>query len=210
MDSISTQRTQVHPKLRSVPPVSPFHMKQEVLSLPRKFLFDLYQEGYTVVDIPTQTDPVLKYVSMQLVRSGVVFSEDELKEKVVKYQRDNKETLINNYGDLLKCMVHVGMKDDLPSAFDVHVSELENNQRLANGFDINCLALLLDCEIVVFFPNQNEELGIYRYNRNGKKLRRQIAIVFNGNRFPYHVFSTCLVHKKDRFDNPYAVMNFDS
>ena len=71
---ISTQRTYV----------PPFHMKQEALSLPRKFLFDLYQEGYTVVDIPTQTDPVLKYVSMQLVRCGVVFSEDELKEKLVK------------------------------------------------------------------------------------------------------------------------------
>lgn len=206
MDSFSTQRTQVYPKLRSVPPVSPFHMKQEVLSLPRKFLFDLYVAGYLAVEITTQTDPVLKYVSMQLTGCGMEISEDELKEKLVMYQRDNKEMLINNFPDLLKTNVHVGMIDDLPSAFDVYVSELENNQRLANAFDINCLALFLDCEIVVFFPNHNDELGIFRYNRNGKnlKLKRHIAIVFNGNVFPYHVFSTKLVHKDDRFHNPYA------
>ena len=177
---------------------------KEEASLPKKFLFELYEEGYTLVQKNTATDPVFQYVSWQLVRCGVVFSEDELKEAVVNYQRDNKEMLVNNYGNLLKMYVHVGMKDDLPSAFDVHVSELENNQRLANGFDINCLALFLDCEIVVYFPNESDELGLCRYNCNGKKLKRHIAMVFNGHRFPYHVFSTNLVHKKDRFNNPYA------
>ena len=196
MDSISTQRTHV----------LPFHMKQEVLSLPRKFLFDLYQMGYKVVEWSTETDPIFKYISWQLAGCGVFFTEHELKEAVVKYQRDNKEMLVNNYGDLLKTNVHVGLMDDLPSAFDVHVSELENNQRLANAFDINCLALFLDCEIVVFYPNKSDELGIFRYNRNGKnlKLKRHIAIVFNGHVFPYHVYSTNVVHKDDRFHNPYA------
>ena len=181
-------------------------MKQEVLSLPRKFLFDLYQMGYKVVEWSTETDPIFKYISWQLAGCGVFFTEHELKEAVVKYQRDNKEMLVNNYGDLLKTNVHVGMMDDLPSAFDVHVSELENNERLANAFDINCLALFLDCEIVVFFPKISDELGVFRYNRNGKNLRlkRHIAIVFNGLVFPYHVFSTNVVHKEDRFHNPYA------
>jgi hypothetical protein len=162
---------------------------KEEASLPKKFLYELYEEGYTLVEKSTATDPVFQYVSMQLVRSGVVFSGNELKEAVVNYQRDNKEMLVNNYGNLLKMYVHVGMKDDLPSAFDVHVSELENNQRLANGFDINCLALFLDCEIVVYFPNESDELGLCRYNCNGKKWKRHIAMVFNGHRFPYHVFS---------------------
>lgn len=131
-------------------------------SLPQKFLYDLYAEGYTLVEWSTETDPIFKYISWQLAGCGVFFTEHELKEAVVKYQRDNKEMLVNNYGDLLKTNVHVGMMDDLPSAFDVHVSELENNERLANAFDINCLALFLDCEILVFFPNKSDELGIFR------------------------------------------------
>ncbi len=176
---------------------------KEEASLSKKFLFELYEEGYVLVVSRTETDPVFTYVSRQLGVNGIDISEYELKEKLVKYQRDNKEMLVNNYGHLLKMNLHVGLKDDLPIVFDVHVSELENNERFANGFDIACLALFLDCEIFVYFPNESEELGICRYNRNGK-MKWDIAIVFNGHRFPYHVFSTKLVHKRDRFQNPYS------
>ncbi|KAL7454469.1 hypothetical protein ACHAWC_006137 [Mediolabrus comicus] len=69
--------------------------RDEKFDLPLKFLSTLYEHGYGVVELENKTDvhPFFATVSHQMTFYGVHYSPSELREKVIKFQKENVASL---------------------------------------------------------------------------------------------------------------------
>ena len=168
------------------------------LGLPIKFLSQLYDRGYEVVEVEKNTEDYFNSVSHQLMNYGNHYPGANLKCDVIKYEKENAELFKHSSLFRDSCMFpHVG------KTVQEHALELENNQRVADAFDVHCTAQYLNMEISIFFPNSKHEVEVKRFNERGVR-KRHIALVFDTFQYPIRVYSTLPIHKELLYNNPYV------
>lgn len=179
--------------------------RDEKFDLPLKFLSTLYEHGYGVVELENKTDvhPFFATVSHQMTFYGVHYSPSELREKVIKFQKENVASLRGLSGLLTPQLYKLG--DMVEETVEEHIVQLEKNETMAEIFDFYCTARFLGVEVRVFTPDHQGELVLRKFNDKGKK-KRSVAIILDSSRRPVRLFRTYVVHKCDVLDNPYLMM----
>mmetsp|Transcript_12695 Transcript_12695/g.19157 ORF Transcript_12695/g.19157 Transcript_12695/m.19157 type:complete len:176 (-) Transcript_12695:64-591(-) len=135
-----------------------------------------------------------KAVSNQMAIYGAHYSIEELKESLIKYEKENAEDLQSSQ------FLNININ------FTEYVEKLERNERIIEAFDVDCMSKLLGAEISVFYPDfKNKlDLGEVQYNpQNSEQRIRRIAVVHDSTKFPIRTYSAMPVWKKCLTHNPY-------
>ena len=182
--------------------------RDEKFGLPVNFLSALYRHGYEVLEeVEYKTgdvNPFFVTVSHQMAVYGVLYSPSELRERVIKFQKENVASLRGLSGLLTPQMYRLG--DMVEETVEDHINELEKNKDMIEIFDMYCTAKFLGMEVRVFTPDFEKELVLNRFNEKGGKRKKAIAIVMDSSQRPVRFFRTFTVHKHDVLDDPYHIM----
>jgi len=188
-----------------------FFEQDDKFGLPLRFLFALYEYGYEVVEVRSEdnsdaVNPFFVTVAHQMGRLGVYISWSELRNEVIKYQKENVDVLQKVSGLLTPKWHRLG--DMMEETVEGHISQLEKNETMVEIFDFYCTAKFLGVALHVFSPDYDTELLLNRFNDKGgdHNNKRSIAIVVDSSRRPVRLFSTLVVHKHRVLDNPYYVL----
>jgi len=182
--------------------------QDERFGLPLRFLSALYQHGYEVVEVRSQNqtdvvNPFFATVSHQMARLRVYISWSELRSEVIKFQKENVESLRVFMGMLTSQWHKLG--ETVEETVEEHIIQLEKNEAMAEIFDFHCTAKFLGVELHVYSPDYQGELVLRKFNDKSKK-KRSIAIILDSSRRPVRLFSTLVVHKHRVLDNPYYML----
>ena len=137
--------------------------RDEKFGLPVKFLSALYQHGYRVSGVEDKTDdvnPFFAAVSHQLAFQGVYYSPSELRENVIKFQKENVDSLRELSALITPQMCRLG--DEVEETVEDHIIEFEKNKGMIEIFDMYCTARSLGVELRVFTPASESELVLPR------------------------------------------------
>lgn len=127
--------------------------RDEKFDLPLTFLSALYEHGYEVVKLEenkTDVNPFFATVSHQMAYYGVHYSPSELREKVIKFQKENVESLRGLSGLLTPQLYRLG--DMVEETVEEHIVELEKNEGMFEIFDMYCTARFLGGGDACFYP----------------------------------------------------------
>ena len=184
------------------------HVKRdEKFGLPVNFLSALYRHGYEVAEVVSKTGelhPFFDTVSHQMAVYGVHYPPSELREKVIKFQKENLVSLSGLSGLITPQMYRLG--DMMEETVEEHINEFEKNEGMIEIFDMYCTARSLGVEVGVFTPDFESELVLNRFNEKGGKKKFVVAVVMDSSQRPVRLFRTYTVHKCDVLDNPYLTM----
>jgi hypothetical protein len=181
--------------------------RDEKFGLPVKFLSALYHHGYKVAEIVDKTDdlnPFFDTVSRQMAVYGVHYSPSELRENVIKFEKENMTSLSEMSALITPQLCKLG--DIAEESVEDHIIEFENNRGMIEIFDMYCTARFLDVEVRVFTPDFENELILNRFNEKGPKKEFVVAVVMDSSRRPVRLFRTYTVHKHDVLDDPYHIV----
>jgi len=159
--------------------------------IPKKFLRELYCRGYEVVDVQTRTEEFFTAVSLQLMYFGYNYPVLKLRDAVIKYEKENAEFL--KQSRLLNDPQSCFYEDPLTSCFcklisvEDHVLSLEENRTPPDEFDVLCTALMLDMEVCIFSPSEDNKVLAKRYIEKAQYSRR-IAVIYDVLQSPVRIF----------------------
>lgn len=176
----------------------------EKISLPVPFLRTLFEHGHEVLWINYGQDGFLNAVMNHLALYGSYMSIEELKGLLINYEKENAV-------DLERSLLFRAGKHGGTMSFIEYVEKLENNERIAEELDFDCMSKILGAEISVFFPdfeNDAELLRLKKYNSQGAEERLlRIAVVHDNSKFPVRTYATVPVLKECSSHNPYPSCN---
>jgi len=181
--------------------------RDEKFGLPVKFLSALYQHGYRVAELEDNVDdvnPFFATVSYQMACFGVHYSPSELRENVIKFEKENATSLSELSALITPQLCKLG--DAVEESVEDHIIKLEKNKGMIEIFDMYCTARLLGVEVRVFTPDFENELVLNRFNEKGGKKELVVAVVMDSSRRPVRLFRTYTVHKHAVLDDPYHIV----
>lgn len=181
--------------------------RDEKFGLPVNFLSALYRHGYEVAEVVDKTDemnPFFATVSLQMAVYGVHYSPSELREKVIKFEKENVAWLRGLSGLITPQMYRLG--DMVEETVEEHIDKLEKHEGTIEIFDMYCTARSLGVEVRVFTPDFESELVLNRFNERGGKKKFVVAVVMDSSQRPVRLFRTYTVHKHDVLDDPYHMV----
>ena len=182
-------------------------IRDEKFGLPVKFLSALYRHGYEVAEVVNKTGelhPFFDTVSQQMAYYGVHYPPSELREKVIKFQKENLASLSGLSGLITPQMYRLG--DMMKETVEEHINEFEKNEGMLEIFDMYCTARFLGVEVDVFTPDFESELVLNRFNERGGKKKIVVAVVMDSSQRPVRLFRTIIVHKHYVLDDPYHLV----
>ena len=182
-------------------------IRDEKFGLPVNFLSALYRHGYGVAEVMNKTGelhPFFDTVSYQMAHYGVYYPPSELREKVIKFQKENLVSLSGLSGLITPQMYRLG--DMMEETVEEHINEFEKNEGMLEIFDMYCTALFLGVEVDVFTPDFESELVLNRFNEKGGKEKIVVAVVMDSSQRPVRLFRTYTVHKHYVLDDPYHLV----
>jgi len=124
----------------------------------------------------------------------------KLRDAVFKYEKENARLL----NDPQSCFY----EDPLTSCFwklisvEDHVLSLEENRTPPDEFYVLCTALMLDMEVCIFSPSEDNKVLAKRYIEKAQYSRR-IAVIYDVLQSPVRIYRPSIVHKDSLHSNPY-------
>lgn len=177
------------------------------ITLPLKFLYNLYKRGYDIIWLKYEQKDFFTVLATQLNLVGVFMdSGEELKQKLVRYQRKNIDTLVESPFSQGLGFTSIDERDRR-ELYVKRVDDLESNDRYFEAIDLHCIANMFGIEICVFCPDYSipTMLGTFKYKCEKGTSRKEIAIVVDASKYPTWVYRTTMVTVTKIGDNPYDV-----
>ena len=174
------------------------------ISLPLKFLYNLYGRGYDIMWIKYGEKDLFTVLAAQLNFVGVFMDGEQLKEEVIRYERKNIDTLISSpfsQGLFFQSLDERGRRE----SYVKRVDDLESNNRYLESIDVHCISNMFGVEIYVFSPDYSSPLmlSLSEYKCDKGSSTKQISIVVDNSKHPTRVYRTTVVPVNKISNNPY-------
>jgi hypothetical protein len=184
-----------------------FDSSSHEITLPLKFLYNLYKRGYDIIWLKYEEKDFFNVLATQLNLFGLFMeSGEQLKEELIRYQRKNIDTL-------MRCPFWQGFgaicidERDRHKLYVKRVDDLESNNRNFESIDLHCIANMFGVELCVFCPDYSipTMLGTFTYKCDKGRSKKEISIVVDASKYPTRVYRTVMVHVNKISNNPYDV-----
>lgn len=178
------------------------------ISLPQKFLYNMYQRGYDIVWKKYGDLQFFTLLADELKNIGLFTDGGEkLKEKLLRYERENIDNLVGSPFMEGVGIGFFGERRDRREVYLKHVEELELNNRVFGSIDLHCISNIFNVDIGIFSVDYSSPmmLGFFKYKSDRGDSKDMISFVIDPSKFPVWIYRTKVVHMEKMMKNPYDV-----